>query len=79
MKTPEEIKEGLRHCALVQDDEPCGFTCPYRTMRYRCLKQLPMDARAYIQQLEERIAKRDELLAVMGVKVPEGNDHEKPV
>lgn len=81
MKTPEEIKKGLVCCGVMTAREmPCR-ACPYDDL---CKEKpdechLLPDALAYIVLLEERLAKRDKLLAVMGVKVPEGNDHEKPV
>lgn len=49
MKTPEEIKRGLEHCASYN---PC-FQCDYDARDWpRCVTRLHGDAKAYIQQLE---------------------------
>lgn len=73
MKTPEEIKKGLKHCC---NDAPC-LECEYadqRDRRYTCEDALLADALAYIQQLEaqvpkwisveERLPKRNERVVV---------------
>lgn len=64
MKTPEEIKTCMQryinagHGTCLLDDCPLdGDTLP--------------SALAYITRLEEKVAKRDELLAVLGVRIPE--------
>lgn len=54
MKTPEEIKYGLECCA----NGKCAWVsgeCPYfsNTM---CANDMKQDARAYINELEERIS-----------------------
>lgn len=51
MKKPEEIKKGLRQCA---DSEPYK-DCPYdgRDFPY-CTQRMSIDAREYIEQLEEQ-------------------------
>ena len=51
MKTPDEIKKALECCFNVT--EQCG-ECPYYPVS--CDKELVMDARVYIRQLE---AERD--------------------
>ena len=55
MKTAEEIKKALECCAKINPSELCSYACPYHNMRYGCLRQMPMDAIAYINLLEERI------------------------
>lgn len=56
MKTPDEIKKGLE----------CGFCheCPYDINELEtveeCARQVHKDAIAYIQQLEETVAKQNE-------------------
>lgn len=55
MKTPEEIKKGLRICrSLGMILGGCG-DCPYKGWDGDCECGLEDDALAYIQQLEERI------------------------
>lgn len=54
MKTPDEIKKGLKHCAGL---EPC-MNCPYSELSdrvYTCETELFKDALAYIQQLEAEL------------------------
>lgn len=70
MRKSEEIKKGLGCCSTCYS---CGSTCPYDGPGddvSECTTNLSKDALAYIEQLEEQIAKRDNLLAVMGVSVP---------
>ena len=50
MKTPDEIKKGLEHCAVV-GTETC-FDCPYDDGHIDCARDKNIDALAYIQQLE---------------------------
>jgi hypothetical protein len=54
MKTPEEIKKGLQHCS-VPDTGTCVY-CPYDDGHVDCAKDKNVDALAYIQQLESRLA-----------------------
>lgn len=76
MKTPEEIKQSIRICAILDENHDCT-TCPRFPDEYTdCSNALLMDALAYIEQLEERIAKRDRLLAALGVSIWEGDQHE---
>lgn len=58
MKSPEEIKKGLEHCA----DESCKG-CSYEAdcMLTDGKTECALDALGYIQQLEERIANLDKL------------------
>ena len=57
MKTPEEIKRGLEHCASYN---PC-IQCDYDARDWpRCVTRLHGDAIAYIQQLEQDNAQKDE-------------------
>ena len=58
MKTPEEIKNGLRHCRKISF---CNDKCKY-FLETECNIKLLTDAKAYIEQLEERIAKRDDYI-----------------
>ena len=50
MKTPDEIKKALECCFNASQ---CG-DCPYYPVS--CDRELVMDAREYIRQLEDRIA-----------------------
>lgn len=57
MKTPEEIKKGLKYCWNMLD----GCTgCPYERNDGECDGSMETDALAYIQQLEETVAKQNE-------------------
>jgi hypothetical protein len=69
----EEIKKGLMYCAVG-----CNKNCPYHETNedYACQELLIYDASALVEQLEEQLAKRDKLLAVMGVSIPKEDDHE---
>lgn len=51
MKTPNEIKNGLRHCRKTSI---CSSKCKYY-METECNIMLLDDAKAYIEQLEEQI------------------------
>lgn len=51
MKSPEEIKNGLRHCRKMSI---CNNKCKYY-METECNVKLLDDAKAYIEQLEEQI------------------------
>lgn len=59
MKTPEEIKKGLRFChdADSEDIGKCKLVCPYYgDGQFPCgITTMMKDALAYIEQLEERI------------------------
>lgn len=67
MRESEEIKKALMMCAVG-----CNKDCPYHEVSedYACQELLIADASALIEQLEEQLAKRDNLLAVMGVSIP---------
>ncbi len=55
MKTPEEIKQSIRICAILDENHDCT-TCPRYPDEYTdCSNALLMDALAYIEQLEETI------------------------
>lgn len=78
MKSPEEIKRALEYCNMLTNRKNICESCPYNG---ECTgegkpDQPGWDALLYIQQLEEKLARRDELLAVLGVKVPEEVSHE---
>ena len=67
MKTPEEIKRGLEHCASYN---PC-FQCDYDARDWpRCVTRLHGDAIAYIQQLEQDNAQKDERIRQLEQRVP---------
>lgn len=54
MKTPEEIKKGLKECGKIQN--VCD-SCPYNEKRDvydECIANMCADALAYIQQLEQK-------------------------
>ena len=74
MKTPEEIKK-----AMACHANPRGFVLPCSDCSYHgryfppCRIACHEDALTYINQLEERIAKQDNLLAVLGVSIPKEN------
>ena len=57
MKTPDEIKSGLQHCAIPGADT-C-VDCPYDDGHVDCAKYKNEDALAYIQQLESRLAQTE--------------------
>lgn len=67
MRKSEEIKKALTMCAVG-----CNKVCPYHeaTEDYDCQEILISDALALVNQMEEQIAKRDNLMAVMGVSIP---------
>ncbi len=74
MRTPEEIKQGLACRANPLVTKPCR-ECPYIE---KCPSEYAAaDALILIGQLEEKIAKRDKLLAVMGVRIREEENHGK--
>lgn len=50
MKTPEEIKKGLQHCAVPGIVTCMG--CPYDDGHIDCTKDKNTDALAYVLQLE---------------------------
>ncbi len=77
-KTPEQIKRGLR-CGSVKDEFPnCTSDCAYYgkdvendeyiSHEYECYK-VEEDTLAYIERLEQ-------LLAVLGVSIPEEDKHD---
>ena len=60
MKTPEEIKKGLEYCN--EEHEDCKG-CTYfddEDYEMKCLDSVMVDALAYIQQLEETVARYKE-------------------
>lgn len=65
MKTPEEIKKGLEVCTrdaneMLRECEGCPY---YIENNFLCgISNMQKDALAYIEQLEERIAKRDDYI-----------------
>lgn len=54
MKTPEEIKKGLKCCSSPSTDHPCN-ECPYNPCSCGDGNNAQIDAIAYIEQLEEQI------------------------
>lgn len=55
MKSPEEIKQSIRICAILDENHDCT-TCPRFPDEYTdCSNHLLLDALAYMEQLEERI------------------------
>ena len=67
MKTPEKIKRGLEHCASYN---PC-IQCDYDARDWpRCVTRLHGDAIAYIQQLEQDNAQKDERITALEQRVP---------
>ena len=72
MRTPDEIKKGLACRVNPVVTKPCN-ECPYIE---KCPAEYAVgDAYILIMQLEEKIAKRDKLLAVMGVRIREEDNH----
>lgn len=74
MKTPEEIKKGLKFCTREHHsaDPLCG-SCPYDDGGFdmvACTGSLSQDALAYIRQLEQELAavKRERDAAVLDLK-----------
>lgn len=60
MKSPEEIKDGLKCCYITEGTLECR-DCPYICNGYECVNILAKDALAYIYQLENKIADLDKL------------------
>lgn len=60
MKSPEEIKDGLKCCYITEDTLECR-DCPYIYNGYECVNIMAKDALAYIYQLENKIADLDKL------------------
>lgn len=51
MKTPKEIKKGLKCCV----DNLFCIACPYKEMEFaECVPEMLKDVIAYIQQLERK-------------------------
>ena len=71
MKTPDEIKNGLEHCA---QSEPC-VDCVYDRRDFpMCVRRMDGDAIAYIQQLErERDAAVEDLKSVVASNYFDGD------
>ena len=67
-RTPEEIKAAIEHC---KSGECTG--CSYQDCMW-CEDQIYCDALDLIKRLEQRIAKQNNLLAVLGVSIPKGDD-----
>ena len=67
MKTPEEIKKGLK-CCSTQDGylEMCVERCPYIELDGSCVCAKSADALAYIQRLERERDAAVEDLETMG-------------
>lgn len=68
MRTPEEIKKWLEHCAGVN---PCIY-CPYSELsdfQYTCETELFKDALAYIKQLEDHM-RNDPKMVGKDINVP---------
>jgi hypothetical protein len=68
MKTPDEIKKGLKFChsvgRVLQPESWCEKVCPYMDEKYGCGQDyLHADALSYIQQLERE---RDAAVAGIG-------------
>lgn len=63
MKTPNEIKRGLECCILETDDtslvDHCR-ACPYQPTGL-CFRTLLKDALAYIEQLEAKLAAKNDM------------------
>lgn len=61
MKTPEEIKRGMVHCS--NDSTFCNAKCPYFNASSNgvdCATEMHGNGLAYIQQLEQDNAQKDE-------------------
>lgn len=54
MKTPDEIKKGLRCCFRGDLERNCG-DCPYANYYTYCTYLVGYDAAAYIGQLENQL------------------------
>lgn len=54
MKSPEDIKEGLKKCLSVVH---CNHVCPYAEFGSdNCIDELQKDVTEYVDNLEERVA-----------------------
>ena len=74
-RTPEEIKAAVL-CAergTIPDCEKCPYcgVVDEQGVRSFACYQAEFDLIAYVERLEAKLARRDALLAVMGVRVPE--------
>ena len=52
MKTPEDIKKGLKYCGAMYEWDGSCTGCPYERNDGECDGSMETDALAYIQQLE---------------------------
>ena len=71
MKTPEEIKRGLVHCS--NDSTFCNAKCPYFNASSNgvdCATEMHGNGLAYIQQLEQDNAQKDERIRQLEQRVP---------
>lgn len=73
MKTPEEIKKGLRWChGLGRVLKGCAGGCPYWDETYGCGRDLmDTDIHTYIQQLEAQVPK----WISVEERLPEGEEY----
>ena len=72
MKTPEEIKMGMRYCYsiahVITGNDGCKANCPYWDRTFGCgCDYMVKDALAYIQRLE---AEREKLLSFVKPVAP---------
>lgn len=74
MKTPDEIKNGLEHCA---QSEPC-VDCVYDRRDFpMCVQRMAEDALAYIQQIEARIDTMTEKAVLFDEAVAAGEKYKR--
>ena len=64
MKTPQEMKDGLKRC-MVADGSMCAL-CPYYP-DIICKEQLLGDLKDYIERLEETAAARNNITVTLQV------------
>ena len=64
MKTPEEIKKGLECCSTYNDCQNCPYDDKVEK-GWGCCVQRNVDALAYIQQLESKLAECEKPLVPM--------------
>ena len=80
MKTPDEIKKGLKYCGAMYEWDGSCTGCPYERNDGECDGSMETDAIAYIQQLESRLAQAErERDAAVGCIEKVYNEISKPV
>ena len=79
-RTPEEIKAAVlcTERGTIPDCENCPYCGAVDEQGFRSFAcyQASFDVIAYVERLEAKLARRDALLAEMGVRIPEEETNE---